>query len=209
MIFSSPERIFNVAVTGNRPFMEYNWNTSQLVRDALPDFIKTPHNKTIRILKYVRDTCDTYEDVRQVSKDIWRGDSSLFDTSSHVGSEPKRYIDVDLILHRGMVALGYPDKFSFETTARRDGYVLPGDDGKKVDSEELKGLGLPETLTTSLDVEAAWLKVKEKFPVNTGYNPTYADPLIAPHRKPPPLYRTMRGSTFVNSAYIHPLHSLF
>lgn len=75
-------------------------------------------------------------------------------------------VDVSLILHLGMVALGWKiDQFRFETVARRDGYELAGDDGKHVDSDKLKNLGLPKTLATSVDVEAAWRKVNEKFPV--------------------------------------------
>ncbi|KAL8807106.1 MAG: hypothetical protein Q9182_000939 [Xanthomendoza sp. 2 TL-2023] len=74
-------------------------------------------------------------------------------------------LDVDLILHLGMVALGWEtDQFRFETVARRDGYELPGDDTRHVDSKELEALGLPETLATAFDVEAAWQKVKAKFP---------------------------------------------
>lgn len=58
--------------------MEYDYNTSQLVRDALPDIIPRPDQKNIRILKYFRDTLDTYDDVRYVSRDIWSGKCSLF-----------------------------------------------------------------------------------------------------------------------------------
>lgn len=56
---------------------------------------------------------------------------------------------------------------SFETIARRDGYDFPGDDGKFVESDQLKRLGLPEMLATSLDVNAAWCKVKVHYPVST------------------------------------------
>ncbi|KAM7214562.1 hypothetical protein V8F06_010044 [Rhypophila decipiens] len=131
----------NVAVTGNPPFMEYPFNTSQLVRDALPDVIQRPGKRDIRILKYYRDTLDTCDDAED------------------------QHVDIDLILHMGMIALGWDHKqFRFETVARRDGYELPGDDGKHVDSAHLKALGLPETLSTSLDVEAAWHQVKKEHP---------------------------------------------
>ncbi|OBT60956.1 hypothetical protein VE03_09762 [Pseudogymnoascus sp. 23342-1-I1] len=160
----SPKNTFNVAVTGNPPFMEYDFNTSQLVRDALPDVIQRPEKKDIRILKYARDTRDTYEDVRRVSKDIWGGQRTMF--SRMPGLEEKEgHVDVDLILHLGMVALGWrTDMFRFETMARRDGYKLPGDDGQFVNSDYLQKLGLPTSLETSFDVEAGWRKVKEKFP---------------------------------------------
>lgn len=80
--------------------------------------------------------------------------------------ETEEKVDIDLILHLGMIALGWsPDQFRFETIARRDGYDLPGDDGQYVDSKAIKELGLPETSTPSLNIEAAWRKVKDKFPI--------------------------------------------
>ncbi|KAK4159041.1 hypothetical protein QBC43DRAFT_327938 [Cladorrhinum sp. PSN259] len=158
-----PNDCLNVAVTGNPPFMDYPVNTSQLVRDALPDVIKRSGKKDIRILKYYRDTLDTYTDVRFVSHDIWAGKRSQF--LPKPSETEDEHVDIDLILHLGMIALDWdPDQFRFETIARRDGYGLPGDDGKHVDSAELKALGLPDTLSTSLDVEAAWQKVKKQYP---------------------------------------------
>lgn len=147
--------------------MEYDFNTSQLVRDALPDIITRSNKRNIRILKYFRDTLDTYDDVRHVSRDIWSGKRSLF-LPKPEPNDKEEHVNVDFILHLGMIALGWDhNQFRFETTARRDGYNLPGDDGKFVDSDQLKRLGLPETLSTSLDVNAAWRKVKECYPVST------------------------------------------
>ena len=149
-----------------QPFMEFNFNTSLMVRDALPEVIERVDKKTIRIFKYARVTRDTYEDVRRVSKEIWGGQRSLFLPKPRPG-ETEEKLDVSLILHLGMVALGWgPDQFRFETVSRRDGYELPGDDGQYVNSKELKELGLPKTLATSFDVEAAWRKVREQFPVS-------------------------------------------
>ena len=139
--------------------MEYDFNTSALVRDALPDVIVRPEKQDIRIRKYQRDTRDTYEDVRKVSKEIWGGSAVLF------GEKEGDLIDIDIILHFGMIALGWdPNQFRFETVARRDGYSLPGDDNKPVDSGELERLSLPTVLTTSLDVKGAWRQVQDKFP---------------------------------------------
>ncbi|KAK4083822.1 uncharacterized protein Triagg1_1484 [Trichoderma aggressivum f. europaeum] len=138
----------NVVVTGNPPFMEYNYNTSQLVRDALPHMITGSNQKDIRIFKYFRDTLDTYDDVRYVSRDMWSGRRSLF-LPEPEPIENEEHVDVDFILHLGMIALGWDSNQSrFETTARRDGYNLHGDDGKLVDSDQLRQLGLPETLST-------------------------------------------------------------
>lgn len=147
--------------------MEYDYNTSQLVRNALPDVITRSNQKDIRIFKYFRDTLDTFDDVRYVSRDIWSGKRSLF-LPKPEPNDKEEHVNVDFILHLGMIALGWdPNQFRFETIAHRDGYNLPGDDGKFVDSDQLKHLDLPETLSTSLDVKAAWLKVKQHHPVST------------------------------------------
>ncbi|KAG6991379.1 cut9-interacting protein scn1 [Physcia stellaris] len=160
----SSKDTFNVAVTGSAPFMEFDFNTSSMVRDALPKLIEQTNKRKIKIFKYARVTRDTYEDVRRVSKEIWGGQRALF-LPEPGPSDTEQKVDIDVILHLGMVALGWgPDQFRFETIACRDGYELPGDDGKYVDSRKLKELGLPETLATSFDIEAAWSKVKEKFP---------------------------------------------
>ncbi|KAL8670304.1 MAG: hypothetical protein Q9224_007683 [Gallowayella concinna] len=144
--------------------MEYDFNTSLMVRDALPDLIERAGKRNIKIFKYARVTRDTYEDVRRVSKEIWSGQRSLFLPKSQA-DETDEKLDVSLILHLGMVALGWEiDQFRFETVARRDGYELPGDDGQHVDSKALEELGLPKTLTTCFNIEAAWRNVKAKFP---------------------------------------------
>lgn len=183
--------------------MEYDFNTSQLVRDALPEVIKRPNKKDIRVLKYARDTRDTYEDVRRVSNDIWGGQRSLFLPIPHPHDKEDR-VDVDLILHLGMVTLGWrTDQFRFETVARRDGYELPGDDGQYVDSDHLQKLGLPKILEASVDVEAAWRKVQEKFPVSIPCRPhwNHGNMLIA-HRTRPHASPIMQASISASSACI-------
>lgn len=150
--------------------MEFGFNTSLMIRDGLPEMIEQANKRKIKILKYARVTRDTYEDVRRVSKEIWGGQRALFLPKPETDDTDEK-IDISMILRLGMVALGWgPDQFRFETVARRDGYELLGDDGLYIDSKELKELGLPETLATSFDIQAAWRKVKEKFPVSA-----YAD----------------------------------
>ncbi|KAK8137475.1 pyroglutamyl-peptidase [Apiospora sp. TS-2023a] len=106
-----------------------------------------------------------YEDVRRVSREIWSGDRSLLLPEPEPGEDKESHVEIDFILHLGMISLGGdPTQFRFETVARRDGYELEGDDGKLVDSGQLKALGLPETLATSFDVEAAWRKVGQDHP---------------------------------------------
>ncbi|EGX92159.1 Peptidase C15 [Cordyceps militaris CM01] len=150
-----------VAVTGNAPFLEYDFNTSRTVRDALPDSLQTASGRTVQILKYHRDTRDTYADVRQVSRDIWGGDPSFY----HPPPPSSSAVSIDFIVHLGMIALGWDDaQFRFETLARRAGYALPGDDGQLVDAAELERLGLPAELHTALNVEAGCRQVKACFP---------------------------------------------
>ncbi|KAL8811460.1 MAG: hypothetical protein Q9223_001709 [Gallowayella weberi] len=54
----SEQSTFNVVVTGNAPFMEYDYNTSLLVRNALPDSIErvAAGKRKINIYKYARVT---------------------------------------------------------------------------------------------------------------------------------------------------------
>ncbi|KAI9163603.1 hypothetical protein HJFPF1_05221 [Paramyrothecium foliicola] len=139
-------------------------NVVVAVRDALPELIQRPNKKDIRILEYFCDTLDTYDDVRSVSRNIWTSKRTSFLPEAQP-DENEEHVRIDLILHLGMIALDWdPDQFRFETIAHRDGYKLPGDDGKYVDSDQLKNLGLPDTLTTSLDIEAAWRTVKQYHP---------------------------------------------
>ena len=185
-----------------QPFMEFDFNTSSMVRDALPELIEQTNKRKIKIFKYARVTRDTYEDVRRVSKEIWGGQRALF-LPEPGPNDTEEKVDIDVILHLGMVALGWgPDQFRFETIARRDGYELPGDDGKYVDSRKLKELGLPETLATSFDIEAAWRKVKEKFPVSAMPVAAYAQRINRKHRMSRYSFRMMQGSTSVNSVSI-------
>lgn len=86
--------------------MEFDFNTSLLVRDALPGVIHRPDKEDIQILKYACVTRDTYEDVRRVSKEIWGGRRSLF-LPEPQPDEEKYNVDISLILHLGMVALGW------------------------------------------------------------------------------------------------------
>ncbi|KAK8017840.1 hypothetical protein PG993_014166 [Apiospora rasikravindrae] len=147
-------RTLNVAVAGNPPFREYDFNTSQLVRDALPDRVTRENQGDIRI--------------HNVSREIWGGARSLFLPEPLPDEEDESHVDIDFILHMGMIALGSDStQFRLETVARRDGYKLARDDGKPVDSDQLKRLCLPETLQTSFDVEAAWRKVHQDHPETT------------------------------------------
>lgn len=182
--------------------MEFDFNTSLMVRDALPEAMEQTNKRKIKIFKYARVTRDAYEDVRRVSKEIWSGQRALF-LPRPEPNDTEEKVEISVILHLGMVALGWaPDQFRFETIARRDGYELPGDDGQHVDSKQLKELGLPESLATSFDIEAAWRKVKEKFPVSAMPMAGSAQRINSKNRTIQYSSGMMQASTFVNSASI-------
>jgi hypothetical protein len=149
--------------------LQWNFNTSLLVRNALPLLIHRPNKPDIAIHKYARTTHDTYTDVRRVSKEIWSGGGqrSLFLPELGVGEEDDNTLDIDFILHLGMEVRD--EFFGFETRARREGYKKPGDDGVYVDSAELEKEGLPAELYPKFDVEAAYEHVKSLFPVSGGF----------------------------------------
>ena len=115
----------NVAVTGSalslaprdvhpgrlkpiaQPFVEFDFNTSSMVKDALPQVIEQLGKKDIRIFKYARITGDTFEDVRRVSREIWGGQRSFFLPEPQSG-ETEEKVEIDLILHLGKVARPIP-----------------------------------------------------------------------------------------------------
>jgi hypothetical protein len=144
-------------------FLDYPFNTSLMVRDALPHRIERAGKPDIRILKYARATLDSYEDIRRVSKEIWQGDRSIF-IPSPKSEEENSDLAVDVILHLGMEIR--KEEFCLETRARRDGYEKPGEDGKYIDPDHFKDTDLPPVLSTGFDVEAAFEKVHAKFPVS-------------------------------------------
>lgn len=98
-----------------------------------------------------------------MSKDIWSGGRRFFKSDPAI-QNLESHVEIDLIVHFGMEVR--PERgFGFEKLARREGYEYPGDDGKHVDSQELKDLGLPPQLHTKLDVDAAAAVVNQNFPV--------------------------------------------
>lgn len=140
--------------------MQYDYNTSALTRDALPDTIHRPGKRTLRIFKYARDTRDTYADVRQVSKDIWGGERGFYIPQEDDDNSEK--VDIDFIVHLGMEVRG--DRFQIETRARRDGYEKPGDDGNMVNSDELKALGMVEQYGPAFDLKKAFEQLRRDIP---------------------------------------------
>jgi hypothetical protein len=180
-----------------QPFLEWNFNTSLLVRNALPLLIQRPEKPDINIRKYARTTRDTYTDVRRVSKEIWSGQRSLFLPELGAGEEDET-LDIDFILHLGMEVRD--EFFGFETKARREGYEQPGDDGVCVDSAGLEKEGLPGELSPRLDVEVAFEHVESLFPVSGAFLFTRVLILTVLHRMPNCVSQTTLVCTFANFA---------
>ncbi|KAL8791933.1 MAG: hypothetical protein Q9195_005509 [Heterodermia aff. obscurata] len=151
----------NVVVTGNAPYRENKHNTSRDIRDALPSLIKRPGHNDIVVLKYRRDSLDTYKDVLQMMEEMWKARRSSFLPKADSGHEDEE-VDIGFAVHLGMTT-AVPE-FRAETIAYRDGYERPGEDGVYVDEEYFKDLGLPESLEPVFDIDAAVKKVKDQFP---------------------------------------------
>lgn len=133
-----------------------------MIRDALPDLIKRPGQADIVVLKYFRDSLDTYNDVHQMVEEVWDARRSSFLPQPDQGGE-NEHIDITFALHLGMTT-PVPE-FRAENIAHRDGYERPGEDGVYVDKERFKVLGLPESLKPVFDIDIAVEKVKQMFPV--------------------------------------------
>ncbi|KAJ3496069.1 hypothetical protein NLG97_g2936 [Lecanicillium saksenae] len=151
----------NVAVTGNEPILDFDYNSSRLVLDALPELITREGKKNIRVQKLARDSLDTYTDVRSVSRIVWAGKRKDFLPKPDAGDEDAT-IDIDFVVHLGMDLR--EETFGLETQARRDVYDKPGSDGKYLQTNPFTEGGLPEVLKTGFDVHAAWEKVHQQFP---------------------------------------------
>ena len=129
----------------------YDYNTSAIIRDALPNRIERTGETTITILKYPQNIPCTYSEVRPLISQLWSGRRSVYQPQRS-DEEP---LEINLMLHIGM----RPSEncFCLEKVARRDGYDKPGNDGIYLPAgdAETGGIwgGLPERLTPDLDID--------------------------------------------------------
>ncbi|EEU36964.1 uncharacterized protein NECHADRAFT_81143 [Fusarium vanettenii 77-13-4] len=150
----------NVVVTGGTPFLEYDYNTSALVRDAISPKITGGGGKTINIVRYPEDVRCNYPWVIDMSKKILSGRRDVFQGNVPATDEP---FVPDLILHIGM-RLSYPG-YCFETHARREGFVQPGEDGETFqESKPLEWETLPKELYTQYDMNVMRERVLRELP---------------------------------------------
>ncbi len=140
------------------------YNTSAMVRDAMPDIIERHKAGPIKIVKYPHDIESHYSEVMRVIPELWRGKLSVFDPKC----PPNQMIHIDLMLHIGMRRS--ENCYCFEKKARRDGYEKPGSDGVQLPpgNAERGGIweGLPEVLEPALDIELAGGRVAKELPVS-------------------------------------------
>lgn len=132
----------------------------------MPCIIKRPGKSDIIVLKYFRDSLDEYEDILQMVGEIWDAQRSSFLPAPSTGHE-EDHVDIAFSLHLGMTT-PVPE-FRVETSAPRDGYTRPGEDGVYVDKEYFKKLGLPEVLESGFDNDKAVAELKKQFPVKTPF----------------------------------------
>lgn len=144
----------------------YSFNSSGLIRDALPNTIERTGKPTIRILKYPHGTTCIYEESRALICRLWSGKRAVYDESC----PPEEPVSVDLMLHMGMRSLNAGPVFRLERFARRDAYNLADEVGKHLPSGEgEKGgywEGLPETLSPGFDVDSVANMVALAVPVS-------------------------------------------
>ena len=146
-----------------QPYRENKHNTSRDIRDAVPSLINRPgRHSDIVVLKYHRDSLDTYEDVLHMVGEIWNARRSSFLPKVDPDNEDEE-VDIDFAVHLGMTT-AVPE-FRAEKIAYRDGYERPGEDGVYVGEDYFKKLGLPESLKPAFDIDSAVEKVKTQFAV--------------------------------------------
>ncbi|KAK0706138.1 hypothetical protein B0T26DRAFT_862104 [Lasiosphaeria miniovina] len=102
----------HVVVTAGGPYLEWDFNTSAMIRDALPAAITRPGAEPIKITKHPDNVQCSYGPCTQLIESVW----------NHPNNKK-----VDLAVHIGMNP-PFPG-FYFETRARRDGFAALGHDG--------------------------------------------------------------------------------
>ncbi|KAL8820819.1 MAG: hypothetical protein Q9223_001043 [Gallowayella weberi] len=138
------------------PYREYSYNNSSAILAGLPDYIPLKHKPPINILKYPYEINCIYTELLSLAPQLWNGKRSVYEPDS-ASTKP---LEIDLMIHIGM----HPDDdvWFFEKRARREKYELPGDDGKFLPKEALKGQ--PERLSVGFDVDDIATRVRRSIP---------------------------------------------
>ncbi|KAI4251307.1 MAG: hypothetical protein LQ352_004924 [Teloschistes flavicans] len=151
------KKSYTVAVTGFGPFREYDYNPSTSIRDGLPKQIIRKDRPSIHILKYPRNINCIYTEVLELCPQLWNGKRSVYEPDS-ASTKP---VEIDLMIHIGM----HPDAEGYfvEKRARRGRYEQPGDDGRFLARDALKGL--PERFVVGLDLDGIVARVMKSVGV--------------------------------------------
>ncbi|KAJ4353397.1 uncharacterized protein N0V89_005126 [Didymosphaeria variabile] len=144
------------------PFMPgKNFNTSAMVRDALPETIKLDDSRLINIIKYPHDIQASWSEVRETVPQILSNKRRVFMPDCE---DPDAELRIDILVQLGMRRS--EDCIVFETVAWRDGYVQLDVDDKTLPPGDVEhgGIweGLPEKLATCFSISKLqrnrWIK---------------------------------------------------
>lgn len=143
-----------------QPYAEWDFNTSSMIRDALPERIVRDDQTVIEILKYPYNIYCSYTDILERYPTLWNGQRSVYEPNASADVDER--VHIDIMIHMGMAPTD--ERYRFETRARRDGYHAPGDDGVYIAKDALAGL--PEELHTDFNVEDAVAEIQTALGVS-------------------------------------------
>lgn len=150
---------------------EYNFNTSAMIRDSIPNSSLTGTDKDIHVLKYPIDVECTFESMGNMIDEVWSRKLAVF----HPGAQDNQTIDYNLVIHMGMRE--GEDRICFESMARKERMKFKGLDGKGLPSkyDAVGGLweGVPGVLHPDLDIAGAAEKVALQYPVSINRSMEY------------------------------------
>lgn len=142
-------------------------NSSWLIAHAMPRVIfRDGARPDIRVVLYPKPVPSSWHAVREAVPRFWDGDKSFF--CLYRDPDTPANFPVAATLHMGM--LDEPkEAFRLEKNGYKHGYKLPDEDGKYPDHDDLTGggtwEGVPDKLSTDLDIEAIHQKVKSEVKV--------------------------------------------
>jgi pyroglutamyl-peptidase len=133
-----------------------------MVRDQMPDTLHQTDQPTINIIKYPHDVVCEYASVLDMMPKLWSGRKSVYVPDA--AEDESMCVDAMILI--GM----HPTEkdYVFETRARRDGYEEPGEDGKHLDPDALKGG--PKELSPDLNIPDIAKKVADALQVSCTVN---------------------------------------
>ena len=143
---------------------EYDYKTSALIRDTLPDLFQTEAGHDVRVLKYPISMECTFESMSRMIDDVWSRKLVVFNPAASAEDTA----DFHLVVHLGMRQS--EDCICFETKARRDQLNFKGLDDQylpaRYNDPNGEWEGLPAILEPELDISSAAERGAKRFPVS-------------------------------------------